>query len=81
MERPVSRPTPSDDQRAARDSELELIAVTILDDTSKRLQAHTAFAGEWLEEGAEILGISLATAKRQWVFARTWLRAEINASP
>src|SRR6185503_186371 len=34
------------------------------------------FVGLTLEETAEILGISLATAKRQWTFARAWLHAE-----
>lgn len=37
------------------------------------------FVGLTLEEAAEVLGISLATAKRQWTFARAWLYAELNA--
>lgn len=36
------------------------------------------FVGLTLEEAAEILGISVATAKRHWAFARAWLYAEIN---
>jgi len=36
------------------------------------------FVGLTLEETAEILGVSLATAKRQWTFARAWLHAEIK---
>lgn len=36
------------------------------------------FAGLTLEDAAEVLGISLATAKRQWTFARAWLHAEIE---
>jgi RNA polymerase sigma factor (TIGR02999 family) len=36
------------------------------------------FVGLTLEETAEILGISLATAKRQWTFARAWLHVEIT---
>lgn len=35
------------------------------------------FVGLTLEEASEVLGISLATAKRQWTFARAWLHAEI----
>lgn len=31
------------------------------------------FAGLSLEEAAELLGISLATAKRHWAYARAWL--------
>jgi RNA polymerase sigma factor (TIGR02999 family) len=38
------------------------------------------FVGLTLEEAAEILGISLATAKRQWTFARAWLHAEIKSA-
>jgi RNA polymerase sigma factor (TIGR02999 family) len=36
------------------------------------------FAGCSLEESAELLGISLATAKRYWAVARAWLFAEMN---
>jgi RNA polymerase sigma factor (TIGR02999 family) len=36
------------------------------------------FAGFSLQEAAEILGISLATAKRYWAFARAWLLAELR---
>ncbi|MDB6040851.1 MAG: polymerase, sigma-24 subunit, subfamily [Verrucomicrobiales bacterium] len=38
------------------------------------------FAGLTNEEAAEILGISVATAKNDWTFARTWLFQEIKAS-
>jgi RNA polymerase sigma factor (TIGR02999 family) len=35
------------------------------------------FAGLTLPEAAEVLGVSLATAKRYWTFARMWLFREI----
>lgn len=35
------------------------------------------FAGMTMPEAASVLGISLATAERYWVFARTWLYAQI----
>jgi len=35
------------------------------------------FVGLTIEEAAEVLGISRATAKRHWAYARTWLYAEI----
>src|SRR5262245_43262902 len=38
------------------------------------------FAGLTLPEAAVALGISLATAERQWAFARTWLYAELSES-
>jgi RNA polymerase sigma factor (TIGR02999 family) len=36
------------------------------------------FAGLSLDEAAEALGISRATAKRHWTYARAWLYAEIK---
>lgn len=36
------------------------------------------FAGLTLEQTAATLGISLATAKRRWAFARAWLLAEMS---
>ena len=36
------------------------------------------FAGLTLEQAAETMAISLATAKRQWTFARAWLLAEMQ---
>jgi len=38
------------------------------------------FVGLTIEEAADILGISAATAKRQWTYARAWLHAEMNAA-
>lgn len=38
------------------------------------------FAGLTMPEAAATLGISLATAERQWKFARSWLYAELSAS-
>ncbi len=37
------------------------------------------FAGFTMPEAAEALGISLATAERQWAFARAWLFAQLSA--
>lgn len=36
------------------------------------------FAGLSLDEAAEAIGVSPATAKRYWTYARAWLFAEIN---
>ena len=36
------------------------------------------FAGLSLAEAAEALGISLATAKRHWVYARSWLYGKLH---
>jgi RNA polymerase sigma factor (TIGR02999 family) len=37
------------------------------------------FGGLSIEESAEAMGISTATAKRWWVFARTWLMRELGS--
>ena len=37
------------------------------------------FAGMTIEEAAGVLGISEATAKRWWIYARAWLYAEVAA--
>jgi len=36
------------------------------------------FAGLTIEEAANSLGISVATAKRKWVYARSWLYGQLN---
>ena len=38
------------------------------------------FAGFTLEDAADLLGVSRATATRYWAFARAWLFAEISDS-
>ena len=65
----------------------ELLAVH---EALDRLAAHDAaiaelvklrfFAGLTLEESANVLGLSLATAKRHWAYARAWLYREIKAA-
>jgi RNA polymerase sigma-70 factor, ECF subfamily len=35
------------------------------------------FGGLSLEEAAEVLGVSLATVKCDWTFARAWLQREL----
>ena len=37
------------------------------------------FGGLSIDETAEVLDIAPATVKRQWTFARAWLRRELNA--
>jgi RNA polymerase sigma factor (TIGR02999 family) len=39
------------------------------------------FAGCSLHEAAQLLGISAATAKRWWTFARAWLFCALNGQP
>ena len=37
------------------------------------------FAGLTMSKVAEVLGVSLATAERQWAYAKAWLLAELQA--
>lgn len=39
------------------------------------------FVGMTIEQTAETLGISVATAKTDWAYAKTWLRAEMLDGP
>ncbi|HEX7087976.1 MAG TPA: sigma-70 family RNA polymerase sigma factor [Vicinamibacterales bacterium] len=39
------------------------------------------FGGLTMEEAAEVLGVSLATAERDWTAARLWLRRRLDAPP
>ena len=71
---------------APQGNEEEALAV---DETLDRLAAHDArkaevvklryFVGFSFEETAEALGISVPTAKREWAYARAWLRREIGS--
>jgi RNA polymerase sigma factor (TIGR02999 family) len=66
-------------------------SVIALDDALQRLQVVDAdlarivelraFAGLTIEEAARVLGVSAATAKREWRAARAWLAGELGAGP
>jgi len=55
---------------------LEKLAV--LDPRKAELVKLRYFAGLTIEDAALAMDISLTTAKRWWLFARTWLFAELN---
>lgn len=71
----------------AGESDEQLLAVH---EALERLAAHDArkaelvklryFIGLSIEEAASSLGISTATAKRDWAYARAWLFSEIGVS-
>jgi RNA polymerase sigma factor (TIGR02999 family) len=61
---------PSDDLLALDES---LTALAAADPAKADLVKLRYFAGLTLEEAARLLGISRATADRQWAFARAWL--------
>jgi len=49
--------------------------LAVEDATAAELVRLKLFAGLSVEESADVLGISRATAYRDWTFARAWLRA------
>ena len=71
-----------------RDRQLDMLA---LNETLARLEAMDPraaqlvklrfFVGMTIEQTAETLGISVATAKTDWLYAKTWLRAEMLDEP
>ena len=68
---------------APADAELLLVnealeALAAHDPRKAELVKQKYFIGLTLEESAEVLGISVRTAKRDWVYARTWLFNEVN---
>jgi RNA polymerase sigma factor (TIGR02999 family) len=67
----------------ADDAELLLVndaidALTAHDPRKAELVKQKYFTGLTLEEAAEVLGISVRTAKRDWAYARAWLFNEVN---
>ncbi len=67
-----------DDQLLALDEALNHFAA--LEPQQAELVKLRYFVGLKIEEAAEVLGISEATAKRWWAYARAWLFNEISKS-
>jgi len=61
----------------ALDAALERLEA--LDPRQASLVVQRFFGGLTLEEAAESLGVSLATAKRDWATAKLWLRRELDS--
>jgi len=74
----IASPAP-DDQLLALNDALDRFAA--LEPQQAELVKLRYFVGLKIEEAAEILGISKATAKRWWAYARAWLLNEIQSKP
>lgn len=74
----LASPAP-DDQLLALNDALDRFAA--LAPQQAELLKLRYFVGLKIEESAEILGISEATAKRWWAYARAWLFNEMNPPP
>lgn len=73
------------DLPAKHDDDVDLLALDEALDALAEMDAIKArtvelryFAGLTMQETADVLGVSLATAKRHWTYARAWLRREIR---
>ncbi len=70
------------DEEASPDDLLALDAALeefeMVDPERARVVKLRYFSGFTLDETADAMGISLATVKRHWVFARSWLFGKIN---
>jgi RNA polymerase sigma factor (TIGR02999 family) len=74
----IASPAP-DDQLLALNEALDRFA--LLEPQQAELVKLRYFVGLKIEEAAEILGISKATATRWWAYARAWLFNEIQSKP
>ena len=75
---PVAAPEPPEDL-VALDEALDRLAD--LDPTKAELVKLRYFAGLTIEQAADALGISPATAKRYWAYSRAWLFQQISGEP
>ena len=71
---------------ALRDESVDVLAIDKalsrlqqVDEPQGRIVELRYFGGLTLEETASVVGISLASVKREWVMARAWLRRELAA--
>ena len=73
---PVTDPRGVADDLLALDEALDRLALH--DALSSQLVKLHYFAGLTVEQAAEALGLSRATAYRQMTFARAWLRCQLS---
>jgi RNA polymerase sigma factor (TIGR02999 family) len=70
-------PVAADTERLlALDAALDRLAV--IDEEAVKIVEHRYFTGATEEEAARAIGISPATARRRWAFAKAWLQRELN---
>ena len=72
----VAAPELDDAELLRLNDALDLLAVH--DARKAELVKHRYFVGLTLDEAAAVMGISERTAKRDWVYARTWLFGEMK---
>ncbi len=75
---PIAAPQPAEDLVALDEA---LDKLTALDPVKAELVKLRYFAGLTIEQAAEALDISAATAKRYWTYSRAWLYQQIVGEP
>jgi RNA polymerase sigma factor (TIGR02999 family) len=70
--------TPAGDDVAADDLDAALEDLAKLDERQARVVELRFFGGLSIEETAEVLAVSTATVKRDWLVARAWLHRELR---
>jgi RNA polymerase sigma factor (TIGR02999 family) len=76
LDEAIALPVGKDLDLVALDDALEGLAK--IDARQSRLVELRFFAGLTIEETAEVMQMSLATAKRDWVAAKAWLSREVR---
>src|SRR5436190_665065 len=74
----IEIPVEKEDELLAVNDALEKFAIE--DRAKAELVKLRYFVGLTIEDAAGVLGISKATAKRWWIYARAWLHQEIKKS-
>ncbi len=72
----VAAPSEDDEELLLVNEALDALAAH--DARKAELVKQKYFAGLTLEEAADVLGISVRTAKRDWAYARAWLFNEVK---
>ena len=76
LEEAVIMPEARARELVALDDALERL--TTLNERQSQVVEHRYFGGLTIEETAEVLGVSVATVKRDWTTARAWLYREVR---
>jgi RNA polymerase sigma factor (TIGR02999 family) len=71
---------PSTDPDLVLDIDLALTRLAEEDPSSAEVARFRLFAGLSIEEAAEAMGVSRATAFREWAYARSWLATALDSA-
>jgi RNA polymerase sigma-70 factor (ECF subfamily) len=78
MEIAAAMTGPEAEHLVALDAAIERLSG--IDETASQIVEFRFFAGATEEEAAVALGVSPATARRRWAFAKAWLKRELDGA-